>query len=410
MCKKITSKVLVLGRFFGWGLAGKYAFPYFEEMKRIWMCCLVLAGMAILSCGKVQETRSDSSNQPSFEKPRPKKTSDKLPNESWSKGLPGFVSLAIPNGEGRPFHNINGNFLFIPTAGFAWAALKDLATHGEEIELTGLRSTAQSFLNKLNVFKPVDYGLGQEVIISGAGRTNEDVNQANARISKAFPGLAFKIDSLDVGNHHVFAYSVLRQNLRYFADFEEKEGKFQGKNVKGFGTKGSCNWVQIWRYESEDRFAMSIRLKRGQGQLFIAKGLEIGRKDRIVKLVDSLDEHIALEMTSQDEFWAPEIGLRLKASYPDFVGHLVGNDRGQALGLNQFEESCIFKMDRKGVELEGSSYLSGKDAIKAGGPAKPKQLILNKPYWIILKQRGAKEPYFMLCVRNTALMMPLETP
>jgi hypothetical protein len=34
----------------------------------------------------------------------------------------------------------------------------------------------------------------------------------------------------------------------------------------------------------------------------------------------------------------------------------------------------------------------------------PKNLVLNKPYWVIMKRKDSPRPYFILGVRNTAMM------
>jgi hypothetical protein len=34
----------------------------------------------------------------------------------------------------------------------------------------------------------------------------------------------------------------------------------------------------------------------------------------------------------------------------------------------------------------------------------PKSLILDKPYWVVMKRTDSQNPYFILGVNNTALM------
>ena len=42
--------------------------------------------------------------------------------------------------------------------------------------------------------------------------------------------------------------------------------------------------------------------------------------------------------------------------------------------------------------------------ILSKNASKPKKLILNKPYWIIIKRADSQNPYFILGIKNIELM------
>jgi hypothetical protein len=67
-------------------------------------------------------------------------------------------------------------------------------------------------------------------------------------------------------------------------------------------------------------------------------------------------------------------------------------------------ENIKFDMDEKGAKVENEAVVMFTfgailDEIK------PKNLILDKPYWLIMKRTNSQNPYFLLGVENTELML-----
>ena len=65
-------------------------------------------------------------------------------------------------------------------------------------------------------------------------------------------------------------------------------------------------------------------------------------------------------------------------------------------------EKLNFSMDEKGARVENEGYAAL--VTSAGIRPSSKHLILDKPYWIVLKERSKAHPYFMAQISNTAFM------
>ena len=60
-------------------------------------------------------------------------------------------------------------------------------------------------------------------------------------------------------------------------------------------------------------------------------------------------------------------------------------------------------MDQYGARVTSVAMEIGADSAGTAPPL-PKNLLLNKPYWVIMKRKDSPRPYFILGVRNTAMM------
>jgi 16S rRNA U516 pseudouridylate synthase RsuA-like enzyme len=60
-------------------------------------------------------------------------------------------------------------------------------------------------------------------------------------------------------------------------------------------------------------------------------------------------------------------------------------------------------MDEKGARAENEAVIVMSKSIYLDDET-PKKLILNKPYWVIMKRKESQNPYFILGVNNTEIM------
>ena len=67
------------------------------------------------------------------------------------------------------------------------------------------------------------------------------------------------------------------------------------------------------------------------------------------------------------------------------------------------QEAIDFQMDQYGARVTSVAMEIGADSAGMAPPV-PKKLLLNKPYWVIMKRKDSPRPYFILGVRNTAMM------
>ena len=62
-----------------------------------------------------------------------------------------------------------------------------------------------------------------------------------------------------------------------------------------------------------------------------------------------------------------------------------------------------FNMDEKGARVENEAVIALLENISLTDE-KPKNFILDKPYWVVMQRTDSQNPYFILGVNNTELM------
>jgi hypothetical protein len=73
------------------------------------------------------------------------------------------------------------------------------------------------------------------------------------------------------------------------------------------------------------------------------------------------------------------------------------------------QEIVKFDMDEKGARVENEAYIGLATSAGPGHDVyKPKQLLLDKPYWVMMKRFNSDNPYFILGVQNIELMKAAE--
>ena len=75
------------------------------------------------------------------------------------------------------------------------------------------------------------------------------------------------------------------------------------------------------------------------------------------------------------------------------------NPRFDGLALSLTKQQIRFKLDETGAALKSESFVF---------LGRPRFLVFNKPFLIMIQRKGSKVPYFALWVANAELLVPFE--
>jgi hypothetical protein len=180
---------------------------------------------------------------------------------------------------------------------------------------------------------------------------------------------------------------------------------FEDKKVNGFSTNNEAqrNTILILYYENDDKFVMSLKLKDEEDQLILAKGYEMSNPDEIVKTINELKTNQIVKMNKNDFFSSPIIHLELNRKYEELKSKKLLNKGFESYMISEMFENIKFDMDEKGARAENEAVVVMSKSMILDDET-PKKLILNKPYWIIMKRKDSQNPYFILGVNNTEIM------
>ncbi|MFN8394584.1 MAG: hypothetical protein U0176_07935 [Bacteroidia bacterium] len=226
----------------------------------------------------------------------------------------------------------------------------------------------------------------------------------NDELRDRFPNNSSQLNKLPVDSGETVIYAYLHKQFVYGVPFDRGEIYFDHKRVAGFGAadvrqRGN---VRILHYENDNRFLLRVVVESPIDELFLAKGFSMDDPSEALAEVRYHAKAWGDPMNEDDQFAAPVLNLDFERDYlnGDPLNFTAG---GQPWMLEFMKERVRFKMDEKGVKLENEAILRDpKGGIKM--KPKPKILHLDKPYWVVMKLKKSDRPYFLLGVRNTAMM------
>lgn len=191
---------------------------------------------------------------------------------------------------------------------------------------------------------------------------------------------------------------------------------FNNAQVHSFGFYGQRSHpIEVVYYESDEDFIIKIELKDKQHELLlylpnknyssmkeitddIAVKNDIGisqRKNQKLKW--------KFELTYYDVATIPMIGFSIDTNYAPIEGNTF-QSKNTLFEINSAKQKTGFYLDEKGVEVSSGTefYMIFSESIEEEG--KPKKLIFNKPFFVMLKRVDSRYPYFALWVDNEDLL------
>jgi len=298
------------------------------------------------------------------------------------------------------------NYVWGGAMNLAWNELNDNILQ-EKLKLDTTDKIALEMVEKLNnpVFTKNDLDEESYYVKSGYGQ--ETVNVINRESKKKFPSKSFDDLQLKLDSKDIISYAYFLKEVEYETRFEKKDVLFKDQSVKGFYTKESNQRrnVKIVKYENDDKFIVSLQLKDNKDQLFLAKGYSMKDPQEVVAEINQNNKGNLIAIDKIDTFQAPKIHLDHHRYYVELINKFLANNNFQDYFIAQMFENIKFDMDEKGARVENEAVI-GLGFNSAYNPAKPKpkNFILDKPYWVVMQRSDSVNPYFILGVNNTELM------
>jgi hypothetical protein len=296
-----------------------------------------------------------------------------------------------------------GNFVWAGAMNLAWNELNDNILK-EKLQLNTTDAAALKMVGELNnpVFTKNDLDEKSYYIKSGYGQKTVEV--INKESKEKFPNKSLKDLILTLSETDIISYAYFLKETEYKQIFEKAATKFEDTEVEGFAaTKDEQrNNVRILNYNSDDTFLISLLLKDADDQLFLAKGYP---DDGLKTVMEDINQKANTELAAldgNDSFTCPVIDLSHSRDYKELINkHLLNKGFEEYMILKMFE-NIKFNMDEKGARVENEAVIViGKSVPQFG---EPRQFVLDKPFWVIMKRKNAQVPFFILHVKNVELM------
>jgi len=316
-----------------------------------------------------------------------------------------FITQDIKN-------NITGNYLGSYYKGnYVWGGAMNLAWNElnenilqEKLQLNTDDKIALEMVSKLNNAPFTKSDLDEESYYIKSGYGNSTIDKINRESKKKFPSKSFSDLSINLTERDFISYAYFLKEVEYETKFEKDIILFNGQNVKGFiaNNRTQRKNVKIIKYENDDKFIIKLQLRDNGDELILAKWYDMKNPQDIVNQINKNNKQNLSTIGTSDRFKAPKLHLDYQRTYTGLTNKPLANKGFEEYVIAQMFENIKFDMDEKGARVENeAAILYG---ITSERQEKPKNFILDKPYWIIMKRTDSKNPYFILGINNVELM------
>jgi hypothetical protein len=305
--------------------------------------------------------------------------------------------------EPRLAGDFKGNYVWAAAMDLAWKKAKaDVVKREMEVaDDDALGDSITSTFNR-SKFSKSDLDAASYYLFSGEGP--QAMDNLRTGLKRKFPNNSPQLSDMPLDSETIVVFAYLYKKFLYPEPFGKTSLSFEGKEVKGFnaGNTQRKKNIRIINYISDDKFLLRIALNSQEDELFAGKGYSMADPTEVLDDIHFHKDEYGNGLHDRDYFSAPNLKLDFKRDFLNgHVIHLKSND-AKGWDLESMQEHIRFAMDEKGVEIENKAWIGAKDGEK--GKPLPKNLLLNKPYWVIMKRKDSPRPYFILGVRNTAMM------
>jgi len=194
---------------------------------------------------------------------------------------------------------------------------------------------------------------------------------------------------------------------------------FDKTKVSAFGMQSydeeAVEFTQILYYKDDDHFILKLTPKDDQHEIQLVKGIT-----GIVSLADALSKTNSLidlgkkEKNSSESSWKyslneidmfsiPIIKFNIEKNYGEIEGQ-VFTTNNKIHHVEIAYQRTGFILNENGAVVESESYTMTDSADAEPIKIQPKKMVLDKPFFIIIKRGKSHYPYFVMRVQNSELL------
>lgn len=205
-------------------------------------------------------------------------------------------------------------------------------------------------------------------------------------------------------------------------DKAEKPMQFGGSEVNAFGiytmNTEVTAYTQILFYDSDDRFLVKLSPKEEKHEVWLMKAADTDTT--LASVVQRAKEWKAngekeagdvklawkYAFNPEDVLSIPEIKFNIETHYKELEGQVFFIKDDDRMIATAYQRTG-FILNETGAVAESHAIMAAVDsaaAIPITRP-KPKNLVFDKPFYVILKRTDSGNPYFVMQVANAELLV-----
>ena len=198
---------------------------------------------------------------------------------------------------------------------------------------------------------------------------------------------------------------------------------FDGQKISSFGVNGydnneQLNIVKIIYYKNDNNFIIKLLPKEKEQEIILFKTEKsFNTIAEMTKEIEKLKEIGMIEKKNEKTSWKyyykeedvviiPKFNFNIETNYNSLEGNRFNTNK-QNYQIEYAWQRTAFILDENGAEIESEAEIAVavEEMEEDYEKPKPKKMIFDKPFLILLKRTDSKNPYFGLWTTNTELMI-----
>lgn len=325
-----------------------------------------------------------------------------LPAQNVQEGYGSLQVIPDPRMPADPAKNI----LYVPTFRASWTRLKEEFIK-EDIRLNK-PITMVRYLN-MNPYvagNDPDWMVQSGFVESGIiGKIDEELK---TRFGTSEPDLGKYAHE----RSGIICYSRFRKSVTFPVPFETMKWKFTSGDatlpVECFGVtkmgesekEKMRKQARFYDYRNPDDFILVLTGNEPGKELILAKTDFSGSMAEMIQIIDHrIRQTYPEEITELDELLIPKINLSLTHIYQELIGKFLANKGFKEYFFAEARQEISFHLDETGAVAQASGII-----VKIKGPV-PRIYSFDKPFLVILRDKGNAEPSLALWVATTDFLV-----
>ncbi len=227
----------------------------------------------------------------------------------------------------------------------------------------------------------------------------------------------------EIDGDKIKARAVFKKSLPYKNKLINFNGEltFDGQRVSSFGVRGFDSYkllriIEIMYYKNDDDFIIKLLPENTEHEILLFKTTKefhslVEMKNEIEKLTllgqsESKNEKTnwKYQLSEDDKVVIPKFDFNIETNYTGLEGCRF-NTKDQNFLVTKAWQSTAFIFDENGAKIKSESVFEAATEEMDEDRPKPKKMIFDKPFLILLKRVDADNPYFGLWTSNAELMI-----
>ncbi len=311
------------------------------------------------------------------------------------------------------------NYIYCATFQIAWDKFKNLLN--SDIHLRN-EPKLVSFLNQ-NSFSQHD--LSDKDYVAGAGFVKDGIvnRMQQDLITKFDQGKDPMIENLHLNPRDILIYAFLYKNLQFEVEFESLdedlafiEQRGGSNNVKAFGIKKLSKeeqWhrelrdqVSILSYQSNEDFIIELKSKSVNDRLLLAKvqpSKTVG--ETVTQVMTLIKDKKPIYLEWGDCLGIPKFDFDLTHHYQELLHKNLRMPGFEDYFIEEALQTITFKLNEKGAILKSRMFsIVEYNSLEM----EKKKLFFDRPFLLILIEKGAENPYLAIWVDNVEVLVKAE--